>query len=192
MILFHDKPKIVFTLTVALFVFVISNLFSIPVSAQTENSWPMVAGNPERTSWTPEEVGQQPVEWYRIIEPFIGMHFQPIAAVTTNYPNGLIFVSTSKGLYAFRADTGATAWQFHTELPLGNSPTVSDDVVYVGGFDRKVYAINANTGGKLWEFTDAQAGYDTNPIVVDNKVIMGNHDGYLYAVNTSNGSQAWR
>jgi len=33
-------------------------------------SWPMLAANPERTSWTPEEIrGNLSVEWYRPIEP---------------------------------------------------------------------------------------------------------------------------
>ena len=32
--------------------------------------WPMVAANPQRTSWTPEEVrGNLSVEWYHPIEP---------------------------------------------------------------------------------------------------------------------------
>src|SRR3990172_1326757 len=54
--------------------------------------WAMVAANPERTSWTPDEVrGPYNVDWYRPIEPYIPYKIQPIAA------NGAIYVSTEIG-----------------------------------------------------------------------------------------------
>ena len=137
----------------------------------------MVAANPERTSWTPEEVsGALRVEWYRPIEAYIPQNVQIIAS------NGLIFISTARGLYALNPTTGDTVWRFDTELPLGNSPTVHDGILYVGGYDRKLYALNAVSGAHLWSFDGAEAGYDTNPLVVENKIILGNRDGYMYAI----------
>ena len=157
--------------------------------------WAMVAANPQRTSWTPVEVsGNLHVEAYRVIEPYIPQHVQIIAA------NNLLYLSTAKGLYAlYASDPDGNgplrpldlAWRFDTELPLGNSPTYDNGVVYVGGFDRKLYALNANTGSLLWSFDGAKAGYDTNPVVADGKVMLGNRDGNFYAVNTSNGTLAW-
>ena len=85
-------------------------------------------------------------------------------------------------LYALDAGNGSVRWRFDTELPLGNSPTVDGGVVYVGGFDRKIHALNALNGTHLWSFDGAQAGYSTNPLVVEGKVIAGNRDGYMYAV----------
>ena len=142
-----------------------------------EASWPMVAANPERTSWTPEEVsGALRVEWYRPIEAYISQNVQIIAS------NGLIFISTARGLYALNPTTGDTVWRFDTELPLGNSPTVHNGILYVGGYDRKLHALNAVTGAHLWSYDGAKAGYDTNPLVIDNKVVLGNRDGYMYAI----------
>ena len=41
-------------------------------SAPAEAAWPMAGANPQRTSWTPEEVpGQLRPVWFRPIEPFI-------------------------------------------------------------------------------------------------------------------------
>ena len=75
----------------------------------------MLAANPQRTSWTPEEVrGNLKVEWYRTIEPYIPTKVQPIAA------NGKIYVSTSRSLYAFNSTNGNLDWVFPTELPLGH------------------------------------------------------------------------
>lgn len=142
-----------------------------------DGSWPMVAANPERTSWTPEEVsGNLNLEWYRPIEAYIPQNVQIIAEY------GMLFISTARGLYALNAANGETVWRFDTELPLGNSPTVKNGVVYVSGYDRKLHAINAYNGNHLWAFTDAQAGFDTNPLVVDGIVIAGNRDGTLYAI----------
>jgi hypothetical protein len=139
--------------------------------------WPMVAANPQRTSWTSEEVsGNLHVEWYRPIDAYIPQHVQVIAS------SGLLYISTAKGLYALYADSGQTAWRYDTEMPLGNSPTVSANVVYVGGYDRKLHALSASTGTHLWEYAGALAGYDTNPLVVDGLVILGNRDGNLYAI----------
>src|SRR3974390_1299955 len=83
------------------------------LAAATGAEWPMAGANPQRTSWTPEEVrGQLKPVWYRPIEPYIPQKAQVIAA------NGMLYISTARGLYALDATTGATRWVFPTELPL--------------------------------------------------------------------------
>jgi outer membrane protein assembly factor BamB len=139
--------------------------------------WSTVAANPQRTSWVPGEVsGNLHVVWYRPIEAYIPQNSQVIAS------NGLLFISTARGLYALDAENGEEVWRYDTELPLGNSPTVEGGVVYVGGYDRKLHALDAQTGASLWSFDGAQAGYNTNPLVVDGRVFAGNRDGNMYAI----------
>ena len=158
----------------------VAHLPAVSINEPVETAdWPMVAANPQRTSWTPAEVsGNLRVEWYRPIEAYIPQNAQIIAS------KGLLYIATARGLYALRADTGALAWRFDTEMPLGNSPTVDSKtgVLYVGGHDRKLYALNARTGARLWEYAGAQAGYDTNPLVINGRVILGNRDGAIYAI----------
>jgi hypothetical protein len=153
--------------------------------------WPTVAANLQRTSWTADEVsGDTRLMWYRPIEAFIPQNVQLIAS------DGMIFVSTSQGLYALNANNGQVVWRFDTEMPLGNSPTVDKGVVYVGGYDRKLHALDVRTGAHLWAYEGAQAGFSTNPLVVDGKVIAGNRDGYMYAVGahrtSSQGKLIWK
>lgn len=157
---------------------IVSHQIFLPVIlVPTTSDWPMVAANPERTSWVQEEVaGNLHVEWYRPIEAYIPQNVQIIAS------NGLLYISTARGLYALNAANGEVVWRFDTELPLGNSPTVFDGTVYVGGFDRKIHALNALDGTHLWAFGGAQAGFSTNPLVVDGKVLAGNRDGNMYAI----------
>jgi len=155
------------------------------------NGWPMVAANPQRTSWTPDEVsGNLHVEWYRPIEAYIPQNAQLIAGY------GMIYVSTARGLYALNAANGNLVWRYDTELPLGNSPTLANGIAYVAGHDRKIHALDAITGVHLWEFAGAESGYDTNPLVVNGRVFAGNRDGYMYAIGahgTSNqGRLIWK
>ncbi|CAG0947619.1 partial Serine/threonine-protein kinase AfsK, partial [Anaerolineae bacterium] len=164
-----------------------------PTTSPSTNEWPMLAANPQRTSWSPEEVrGALNVAWYRPIEPYIPYKVQPIAAV------GKIFVSTAKGLYAFSASNGSLAWVYPTELPLGHSPTVatvnSKSVAYVGGYDHLIHAVDTQTGAMLAGYTpyEAGAGFETNPLVIGNTIYAGNRDGYFYALDAATGSLKWR
>jgi outer membrane protein assembly factor BamB len=163
----------------------------VPVYSQSsaDYEWPMVAANAQRTSWTPEEVsGQLSVEWYRTIEPHIHTRTQVIAA------EGKLFVSTARGLYAFDAADGAHLWTYGTQLPLGHSPTYADGVLYVGGYDRRIHAINASDGTLKsgWSFVEAGAGFETNPLVIDGRVYVGNRDGYFYCLDANDGSLVWK
>ena len=164
--------------------------YNIPPS---DGDWPMVAANSQRTSWTIEEVrGDLNVDWYHPVEPYIPYKVQPIAA------NGNIYVSTARGLYTFKASDGNLLWVYPTQLPLGNSPTIATingrSIAYVGGYDRKIHAIDAISGEQISGYTpyEAAAGFETNPLVINNTIYAGNRDGYFYAFNAGTGSLVWR
>ena len=169
-----------------------------PYSGGTGAEWAMLAANPQRTSWTPEEVrGGLGIQWYRPIEPYISYKIQPVAA------NGKIYVSTARGLYAFNASNGNIDWVYPTELPLGHSPTIAKinnvSTAFVGGYDHKIHALNAMTGQKISGYTsyEAGAGFETNPLVINdtyvaNTIFAGNRDGYFYALDAVTGALKWR
>ena len=181
-----EPAPVLQTTAQSLFLPVVSANLSGPYTPPSGGAgWPTVAGNNERTSWTAEAVtGQLQIEWYRPIEAYIPQNVQLIAS------DGLIFVSTARGLIALHAGNGSVYWRFDTELPLGNSPTVSSGVVYVGGYDRKLHALDVNSGQELWAYSGAKAGYSANPLVVDGKVIIGNRDGAMYAIGAAGTAQA--
>jgi outer membrane protein assembly factor BamB len=155
--------------------------------------WPMLAANPLRTSWTQEEVrGDLGVEWYRPFEPYIPYKVQPIAA------GGIIYVSTARGLYAVGAESGDLLWVYPTQLPLGHSPTIAEvggrSVAFVGGYDRRIHAVDAMSGLPVEGYTphEAGAGFGTNPLVVDGVIYAGSRDGYFYALDAATGALRWR
>jgi len=176
------------------------NATAASITSSAENAWPTLAGNPGRTSWTAEEVrGRLQAVWYRPIEPYINYKVQVVAA------GGLLYISTSGGLYALRADNGAIAWVYPTEMPLGHSPTVADGVVYVGGYDGRIYALEAQpdvgslpvvegvrvNDRLLWTYA-ADAGFETNPLVVGGRVYAGSRGGCLYALDAATGARIWK
>jgi glucose dehydrogenase len=63
-------------------------------------------------------------------------------------------------------------------------------VVYVGSEDKKVYALNAKSGAKLWSYTTG--GYiDSSPAVANGVVYVGSYDKKVYALNASSGAKLW-
>jgi hypothetical protein len=165
------------------------NNFNTYKPEPSSGNWPMAGANPQRNSWTSEEVrGMLYAEWYKPFEPYIMQKVQIIAEY------GNLYISTANGLYALDANTGSQKWVYPTEMPLGHSPTVVDGVAYVGGFDHKLHAVDAYTGDLLWKY-GAGAGFDTSPLVVDDMVFTGNRDGYFYSIYTQGAQQgklAWK
>jgi outer membrane protein assembly factor BamB len=162
------------------------------VATTAESSWPMAGANPERTSWIEEEIpGNLKPVWYKTFEPYILPRTQIVAV------NGVLFIATARGMYAVDAQTGDEVWVYPTELPLADTPTYDNGVIYIGGFDKKLHAIDAVTGQGLWTFDGAAQGYQVNPLVVNGVVYLGNRDGNFYAVgahnNTANqGKLIWK
>ncbi len=168
-----------------------------PTPAPVGSDWPMSGANPQRTSHNSVEVrGPYNPVWYRPIDPYIDNKVQVIAT------GGKVYVSSSKGLYAFDAGNGNQLWVYGTEMPLGNSPTVvtvnGKSVAYVGGFDHRIHAVDTSSGTDLTGYTayEAQAGFDINPLFINdsyvtNTVFAGNRDGNFYALDAVTGLKKW-
>jgi eukaryotic-like serine/threonine-protein kinase len=62
--------------------------------------------------------------------------------------------------------------------------------VYVGCEDWNVYALDAATGGFLWNFT-TQGQVLSSPAVADGVVYVGSMDGNLYALSAASGTELW-
>lgn len=73
------------------------------------------------------------------------------------------------------------AWTFATKQSVTSSPAVVGDVVYVGGQDGFVYALNKTTGEKLWQL-DLGKTITSSPAVVNGVLYIGCDDGKMYAI----------
>ena len=68
---------------------------------------------------------------------------------------------------------------------MASSPAIgSDGTVYVGSWDKKLYAINGKRGVKLWEFETGDRVHSSPAIGSDGTVYVGSNDKKLYAIKT--------
>ncbi|HVS05282.1 MAG TPA: PQQ-binding-like beta-propeller repeat protein [Candidatus Dormibacteraeota bacterium] len=104
---------------------------------------------------------------------------------------GLVYAgtNTSGAVYAFDVKTGAIRWSFQTAgHNVWAGPSVAGGVVYVGGDDQNLYALDAGTGAKLWSFS-AGTPIVNPPAVVNGVVYLG--AGALNVLSASDGRQLW-
>jgi len=66
-----------------------------------------------------------------------------------------IVLSADDNVYALTMPTGSDEptllWTFKTGGPVGNAPAIAGGVVYIAGGDRTVYAVNEQTGQRIWK-----------------------------------------
>ncbi len=78
-----------------------------------------------------------------------------------------------------------------TGVNFNSNVMLVNGVVYIGGGDNRVYAINELTGALVWK-TDAAGGPITSDVLVDSTgVYYVSEDGKLYAANLSDGKMKW-
>src|SRR5688572_24712017 len=154
-------------------------------------------------------VGTLGLSWYADFNIPRGQESTPLVI------DGVIYVTTAwSNVRAFDAATGATLWEFDSEVPRDWGSRACCDVVnrgaaawngkiFVGTIDGRMIAIDAETGTKVWE-TDTVISRDLSysitgaPRVVKGKVVIGNGGaeygvrGYVSAYDTETGALAWR
>ena len=62
--------------------------------------------------------------------------------------------------------TNHELWRFNTGDDVWSSPAVSNNIVYVGSNDNNLYAIDAVTGGKKWQFKTGGWMYSPVTLIV--------------------------
>jgi outer membrane protein assembly factor BamB len=76
-----------------------------------------------------------------------------------------------------KATVVVNLWEFETGWHVLSSPAIgSDGTVYVGSYDKKLYAINGQSGVKLWEFETGDMVHSSLAIGSDGTVYVGSMD----------------
>jgi len=82
-------------------------------------------------------------------------------------------------------------WKYKTGGAVYSSPAVSNGVVYVGSYDKYVYALDADTGAVKWKYkTDSWIW--SSPAVSNGMVYVGSRGGYVYALDANTGAMKWK
>ncbi|MFQ5577037.1 MAG: PQQ-binding-like beta-propeller repeat protein [Anaerolineae bacterium] len=81
-------------------------------------------------------------------------------------------------------------WSFKCEDEIRSSPTLGDDLVYIGAYDNNLYALDAKSGEFRWKYA-TEGGIASTPCFYKDKVIFGSEDRLIYAVTSHRGKLLW-
>lgn len=166
-----------------LLVFQVAILRSFPQASQNHEptGWPVVGADLGNTRYSPlAQVSAANIN--QLSETWASRAFQDGAASrsTPVIHRGLLFVTAGTGVYAMNAQTGQTAWVYHTDssqgpksgdttaglievwkagraLPNSQGVAIGEGQVFVGLTDGRVIALDEKTGELKWS---RQAGDD--------------------------------
>lgn len=127
---------------------------------------------------------------------------EEVAAVEIGAPTGvtpavkgdLAYFGTEAGSF-FAVDWRAAkvAWTFEPEKgsqPFRSSPAVMDGILLFGGRNKRVHALEPQTGKELWTYV-AKNRIDGSPVIVGQRAFVGSADGRLYGFDLKNGEITW-
>ena len=119
-----------------------------------------------------------------------------------------LYVLSDDGyLYKIQRHHAKLIWQFDThggsvarDLPgsgstsydsLTSGATVADGTVYIGSADKRLYAIDSETGHEKWHF-ETQDIVRSTPAAAHGRVFVGSREHSVYAVNAGTGALVWK
>ena len=82
-------------------------------------------------------------------------------------------------------------WTFPTGDRIVSSPVYRDGVVYFGGDDGNVYAVNAADGHQLWKHATG-GPVPATPALAGELLYVGSYDGKFYAFDARTGATRWK
>src|SRR5688572_26617721 len=82
-------------------------------------------------------------------------------------------------------------WKFQTQGKIYSSPSIDNNVLFIGSGDYHVYAIESKTGALCWKYRTDGAVH-SSPISDGHSVFFSSHDGNVYAVSRMDGSLRWK
>ena len=107
---------------------------------------------------------------------------------------GLIIPTNNGPLYALNLENGDVIWE-NDDSEGGywdTSPCIVDGVIYIGGWDSNLHAIDALSGELLWETPIYPiSSIEATPAFCNGIVISGNRET-IFAVEADNGSVIWQ
>jgi quinohemoprotein ethanol dehydrogenase len=156
---------------------------------------------------TDKNIGKLGLAWATDIESAMGLATEPIVV------DGVVYLSAPQSrIFAVDASSGKVLWRFDPKVRLdrmrnswsartNRGLAVWAGKVYIGTGDCRLVAVDASSGGKVWESPvcdGSQTGITGAPHVAKGKVFIGYNGsdigvrGSVVAFDAETGKQAWR
>lgn len=87
-------------------------------------------------------------------------------------------------------EPGTVAWSFELDAAIAGSLAAEDGIVYVGGFDRVFYALDAASGALIWSAKGSHWFWST-PLIHEGTIFVADLRGNVYAWDARNGAARW-
>ena len=126
---------------------------------------------------TPAANGYGAADWPLYGRDLAGSHYNP----------------QEKTLTPATASRLKVKWIFETEGDVSSQPIVVNGVIYFGSWDGKEYAVDAQTGKKIWEYEDKPSNSSrSGAAYADGVLYYGDISGRLYALDAKTGTPKWK
>ncbi|MGB9749700.1 MAG: PQQ-binding-like beta-propeller repeat protein [Caldisericia bacterium] len=196
--------------------FLITNSFLGLVNGldNQQSSWPMFMKDIRHTGLG--DITIDPVKLPKKDDPIAKAQLSSNSKSSPIVANGYVYVGDYNGyLYAFSINdakniviSGGTwqpKWTYQTPNLITSAPLYNNGKIYVtsGGDVNKntgLYAFNATTGEKLWEFSDStqpqifRGQAEGSPVFAEGKIIFATNgiESYVYAIDAETGNLIWK
>ncbi|MCH2206142.1 MAG: PQQ-binding-like beta-propeller repeat protein [Lentisphaerales bacterium] len=81
-------------------------------------------------------------------------------------------------------------WKFQTEGPIKGTAVITQQKVFIGSEDSKIYCLNTIDGKEIWS-TKLSDIVESSPLILDGDIVIGTADGNLYRLDGKTGEQKW-
>lgn len=109
--------------------------------------------------------------------------------------NGIAYFGTFENqVMAISVITGELQWIYEhptRKFPYYSSAAIAADLVFVGGRDKMLHAIDRKSGEAVWTYR-TRARIDSSPVIVGDRVFFGASTGEVFALNASSGEVEWQ
>lgn len=92
---------------------------------------------------------------------------------------------------ALTAPVRAPVWTFNARAPLWADLEAGSGLVYAGGDDGVLHALDARSGRERWHFATG-GRLRARPALVASSLYVQSDDGWLYRLDATRGTQRWR
>ncbi len=94
------------------------------------------------------------------------------------------------GVRAFDLQSGASVWQYASDLRLSGGPGAGEGLVVVGGLKGEVIALDAATGSERWQ-AKVVSEVISAPAIGQGMVFVRSNDGRVTAFDATSGERRW-